>query len=107
MTTKPTTDVAYLDQRNRAFRAEPPGEVVRWQRDLLAAAGRAVMLYPGPVGELIARELHDALQFEFMAATDGQTRRLVTYLLAQPPLAANNPRDGSSVGGEHRADAVA
>lgn len=107
MTTTPTADVTYLDQRNRALRPEPAAALVDWQRALLAAAARAVVLYPGPVGELVARELHDALQFEFMATTGGQTRRLVDYLLAQPPVAVGNPPDGSPGGGEHRADAVA
>lgn len=107
MTTTPTADVAYLDQRNRACRPEPADELVRWQRALLAAAGRAVELYPGPVGELVARELHDALQFEFMAATGGQTRRLVEYLLTQPLEAGGDPRAGSPGRGERRADAVA
>lgn len=106
MTTTPTADVAYLDLRTRAFRPEPPGELVHWQRALLAAAGRALVLYPGPVGELIARELHDALQFEFLAATNGHTRRLVEYLLAQPPEAVSTPSDGSGAD-ERRADAVA
>ncbi|MGQ0774637.1 MAG: hypothetical protein ACT4NY_09500 [Pseudonocardiales bacterium] len=107
MTTTPTADVAYLDQRSRAVRPEPPGELVRWQRALLTAAARAVVLYPGPVGELIARELHDALQFEFLSTTNGSTRRLVDYLLAQPPEAASNPSNGSSGRGERRTDAVA
>lgn len=105
MTTTPTTDVAYLDPTNR-FRAEPPGELVHWQRALLAASVRAVTLYPGPVGELIARELHDALQFEFLATTAGQTRRLVEYLLAQPSETASTP-PGRTDGYEHRAGAVA
>ncbi|MGH3939150.1 MAG: hypothetical protein ACRDTG_11055 [Pseudonocardiaceae bacterium] len=107
MTTTPTADVAYLNERNRACRPEPAEQLVRWQRALLGAAERAVELYPGPVGELIARELHDALQFEFMAATDGQTHRLVKYLLAQPPEAASNPHDGSPAGGERCSGAVA
>lgn len=105
MTTTPTADVAYLDPTNR-FRAEPPGELVHWQRALLAATARALTLYPGPVGELIARELHDALQFEFLATTAGQTRRLVEYLLAQPSDTASTPPGGTG-DGKHRADAVA
>lgn len=99
-------DVAYLDLRSRAVRPEPSGDIVRWQRSLLAAAERALVLYPGPVGQLVARELYDALQFEFLGAVTGPTRRLVEYLLDQPSQPGSIPSDGLE-SGENRADAVA
>lgn len=106
MRATPTADVAYLDLRSRALRPEPPGDLVRWQRSLLTAAGRALVLYPGPVGELVARELYDALQFEFLGAATGPTRQLVEYLLAQSPDAESPVPDGPG-SDEHRANAVA
>ncbi|MGH3914833.1 MAG: hypothetical protein ACRDTC_15710 [Pseudonocardiaceae bacterium] len=106
MSATPTADVAYLDLRSRALRPEPPGDIIRWQRSLLTAAGRALVLYPGPVGELVARELYDALQFEFLGAATGPTRQLVEYLLAQPAEAERTAPDGPGTG-DHRTDAVA
>ncbi len=53
---------------------------------LCEAGKRALESYPGPVGELIARELEAAASFGFRFARGTLLRRLVDAILDQQPL---------------------
>lgn len=55
---------------------------------LRAAAYQAVTRYPGPVGELIARELLTWEEFGYRLDNDGLVMRLVNHLTTPPPVAA-------------------
>jgi hypothetical protein len=73
-----------------------PGEVpepyVAWLR---AAAERAVQAHPGPVGELLARELCAYAEFGHRFGADGLLDRLAADLLdTQPPRHATRPDGG-------------
>jgi hypothetical protein len=48
------------------------------------AALRATRLYPGPVGELLCRELLDWEEFGYRFGGAGLVTRLVDHLSAQP-----------------------
>lgn len=52
---------------------------------LRTAAQRARRAYPGPVGELIARELLAWDEFGWVLGTDALTTRLVQHVMALPP----------------------
>lgn len=51
---------------------------------LRAAAFHATRVYPGPVGELIARELLAWEEFGYAVARDGLVERLVRHVMAIP-----------------------
>lgn len=48
---------------------------------LRSAAGRALTRYPGPVGEILARELRSWEEMNFRYGGHGLMERLVTELL--------------------------
>jgi hypothetical protein len=49
-----------------------------------SAAFRATRLYPGPVGELISKELLDWEEFGYRFDTKGAAARLVDHVLKAP-----------------------
>jgi hypothetical protein len=49
------------------------------------AAHHAARVYPGPVGELLARELHAHADFRYQFGTDGLIARLAAEILATRP----------------------
>lgn len=51
---------------------------------LRAAAFRAKRLYPGPVGELVSRELLDWEDFGFRLASGGLIMSLVEHVMTAP-----------------------
>ena len=55
---------------------------------LRAAAFRATRVYPGPVGELITRELMSWEEFGYRLGGDKMIMRLVHELLVTPPPTA-------------------
>lgn len=56
---------------------------------LRAAAVHALRVYPGPLGELVARELTAYAEFGYRFATDALIPRLATAILAiRKPAAA-------------------
>ncbi|MFC5137258.1 hypothetical protein ACFPK1_03390 [Actinomycetospora rhizophila] len=50
-----------------------------------AAAERALRVHPGPLGELVARELRAFADFGFRIAGDGLVDRLAAEVLAEVP----------------------
>lgn len=55
---------------------------------LWAAAAHARRVYPGPLGELVARELNAFAEFGFRFTADALIPRLATQVLATPSLEA-------------------
>ena len=51
---------------------------------LRAAAFRATLAYPGPVGELLCRELLDWEEFGYRFGSGALVTRLIDHLLAAP-----------------------
>ena len=51
---------------------------------LRAAAVHAQQVYPGPLGELVSRELRFCADFGYGLATDGLASRLAGEVLARP-----------------------
>ncbi|TCK27566.1 hypothetical protein [Pseudonocardia endophytica] len=80
-------------------RADPAGLLA-----LHEAGRRATELYSGPVGELVARELHSVAEFGFRFAHDTLTRRLVEHLLG-PDAGRSGPVGGPPVPGDGVRDA--
>lgn len=64
---------------------------------LRAAAFRASRLYPGPVGELLARELLTWEEFGYRLGAHLLIMRLVDYVLKEP-LPSDAPQYKSAVG---------
>lgn len=61
-----------------------------------AAAEHALTAYPGPVGELIHREVQAFLDFGYRFGGSGLAERLVDHVLAaRPALAARQVRRGA------------
>lgn len=67
-------------------RGEPSAAQRRESARYRAAARHARQLYPGPVGELVFRELSAYADFGFRFAGDGLIPRLVATVLAVPPV---------------------
>lgn len=93
--------VRFVDNWNRAAArlAEPSQAESRWpaavavdhrppnmggqdRRRLDAAARRALRVYPGPVGELIRREIQASLDFGYRLEGCGLAKRLADQILA-------------------------
>jgi hypothetical protein len=55
------------------------------QARVRAAALRARRIYPGPLGELVFRELRAYAEFGYRLGDDAVIRRLATALLTTPP----------------------
>ncbi|GAA1283367.1 hypothetical protein GCM10009609_55180 [Pseudonocardia aurantiaca] len=64
-------------------RGPDPDEYVTWVRE---AAARALDTHPGPVGEVLARELRAYAQFGYRFGTDGLLDRLAGDILARPAV---------------------
>lgn len=70
--------------RDGAPMVKPPALAPHEQSRVRAAAFRAKRLYPGPVGELVARELTGWLDFGFRLDNAGMAARLVDHILKTP-----------------------
>ncbi len=64
---------------------DPPPRLEQHERmRISAAAFRATRLYPGPVGELVSRELATWTEFGFRLDQHGHAARLVHHILTTP-----------------------
>ncbi|WP_214370844.1 hypothetical protein [Pseudonocardia sp. H11422] len=77
---------AYGQVRPRQQRAD----VVR----IRVAAARALQVYPGPVGQLVARELYAYLELGWLLPHDGLAERIIRDVLDSP--APGRPAGGAS-----------
>lgn len=67
------------DQQNR-----PPRMELLEKSRMRAAAHRAKTIYPGPVGELISRELLSFEEFGYVLSNGGLVVRLVEHVMTAP-----------------------
>lgn len=70
--------------RDGAPMVKPPALAPHEQSRIRAARFRAKRLYPGPVGELIDRELGAWADFGFRLDKSGMAARLVDHILKSP-----------------------
>lgn len=56
-----------------------------------AAAFRATKLYPGPVGQVLSRELHDWEEFGYRFGGHGLVAELVNHILRAPCYGSSGP----------------
>lgn len=65
-------------------RSSPPALEAHERARLEAAADHAVRVYPGPVGELLAREIRAHADFGYRFGRGGLVTRVAQRLLATP-----------------------
>ncbi len=77
--------VRFVENWQRGWVPETPGHLT-WLdlRRLSTAAARARARYPGPVGELIVREIWAYTDFGYRFGNTGAVARIVAELLADP-----------------------
>jgi hypothetical protein len=68
----------------RIVNRPPPALEHTQKMNIRAAAFRATRLYPGPVGQLISRELLAAEEFGYLGDSSGLTRQLVEHVMDAP-----------------------